>query len=445
MTAEAGTRPRAVVLVADPAAPYSRGLRIARSLSAAGYAVEIAAVAAAGLPAEERDGEVVLRRYVPTGMWTRWTIGRKAGGGPKSAGAAAAASSRIARLLRRLARLPLLALKVAAWPVNARAWWATLRRDLAPADLYHACGILAIPAALGLAPAAQRHGRRGRVVYDVIDVILESNNYARVPAPILAWYRRREAAWVRRADAVVTVNDPIADHLARTWPVRTRPTVLLNCQPRWDPPVPRPDLIRAATGIPPERRVVLFLGRLGRERGLDEAARAILALDDAALVLLGFGPWGEQLAARDRDPAFVGRHFTLPPVHPDEVPAWTASADASIVAVPANSLNQRLSTPNKFWESLTAGTPVVVGRDLEVMRGIVEAEGVGAVGDPADPGDLARALRSILDAPAEQRAAMRERCLALTRERYNWETAVRPYLALVDELIGGTGQGRDSG
>ena len=175
--------------------------------------------------------------------------------------------------------------------------------------------------------------------------------------------------------------------------------MLLNCQPRWTPPTPRPDLIRAATGIPAERRIVLFLGRLGRERGLEEAAEAVLAVDDAALVMLGFGPWADQLRARDAEPRHAGRHFTLPPVHPDDVPAWTASADVSIIAVPANSLNQRLSTPNKFWESLTAGTPVVVGRDLEVMRAIVEADRLGAIADPADPADLARGLREILDQP----------------------------------------------
>jgi hypothetical protein len=32
---------------------------------------------------------------------------------------------------------------------------------------------------------------------------------------------------------------------------------------------------------------------------------------------------------------------------------------------------------------------------------------------------------------------MRERCLRLTRERYNWETAVQPYLALVRSLVPG--------
>lgn len=416
------SRRRAVLLVANSASPYSRGLRVARSLADAGWAVEIAAVADGDAPLEERDGDVLIRRYRPSGCWVGWAERPQA----------AASSSR----LRRIPALLVDRLRKAAfWPLPVRGWWATLRGELPPADLYHAFGILTIAVAIDLAADARRHGRAGRVVYDVIDVILDSNNYSRVPAPILATYRFRERRWVRRAAAVATVNDPIADHIERIWSLKTRPTILLNCQPRWAPPDPRPDLIRAATGVPPERRLVLFLGRLGRERGLEEAAEAVLRVDDAALVLLGFGPWADQLRARDRDPRFSGRHFTLPAVHPDDVPAWTASADVSIIAVPANSLNQRLSTPNKFWESLTAGTPVVVGRDLEVMRAIVEQDRLGAIADPADPSDLARGLRDILDQPPAELAAMRERAVKATSERYNWETAVVKYVALTDRLV----------
>jgi len=408
---------RAVLLVANAASPYSRGLRVARSLGAAGWDVEIAAVDDGRHPVDELDAGVRVRRYRPRGIWARWQTDA-----PRPSG----------RGLRgRLARWATAAVKLAAWPVHVRGWWAALDTELPPADLYHAFGILAIPVALRLGARARRQGFAGRVVYDVIDVILESNNVAGVPGPVLAAWKWRELRWVRRSDLVVTVNDAIADHLVAAWRLTTRPTVLLNCQPRWTPPATRPDLIRAATGIPPERQIVLFLGRLGRERGLEAAAEAVLRLHDAALVLLGFGAWEDRLRGRDGDDRYAGRHFTLPPVHPDDVPMWTASADASVVAVPANSLNQRLSTPNKFWESITAGVPVVVGRDLEVMRAVTESEGLGAVADPADPDDLARALRAVLEAPEGERAAMRERCLRVTHDRLCWEVAAEPYLAAV--------------
>jgi glycosyltransferase involved in cell wall biosynthesis len=420
----ADRRRRAVLLVANTAAPYSRGLRVARSLAEAGWQVEIAAVAGDGAPAVELDGDVVTCRYRPSGPFARW-VGQPPPPRPPT------------KLLRVLALNADKALKVVLWPLHVRAWWRTLRRDVPPADLYHAFGILTLPVALDLAAAARRSGRTGRVVYDVIDAILDSNNYQDVAAPVLARYRRKEAGWVRRVDAVVTVNEALADHCHRLWPFRERPTVLLNCQPRWTPPAGRPDLIRQTAGLPAGRRIVLFLGKLGRQRGLEMAAEAVARLPDAALVMLGSvvnREWDAALRAKSADPRFAGRHVVLPAVHPDEVRPWAASADVSIIAVPANSLNQRLSTPNKFWESLAAGTPVVIGKDLEVMRAIVESDGLGAVADPGDPADLARALGKILDQPPAAYGALRERCLAVARERYNWETAVGPYLDLVARL-----------
>jgi glycosyltransferase involved in cell wall biosynthesis len=423
-TSGEGRRRRAVLLVANTAAPYSRGLRVARSLAGAGWQVEIAAVSGDGQPDTERDGEILIRRYRPSGPFRRW-VGQPPPPRPPT------------RLLRVLALNADKVLKVLLWPLHVRAWWRTVRRELPPADVYHAFGILTLPVALELAAAARRRGHQGLVVYDVIDAILDSNNYQNVPGPVLTRYRRAEAGWVRRADAVVTVNDALADHGHRLWPFRERPTVLLNCQPRWTPPDHRPDLIREAAGLPAERRVVLFLGKLGRQRGLEMAAEAVTRLPDAALVMLGAmvnADWDAALRARSADPRFSGRHVVLPPVHPDDVPLWAASADVSIIAVPANSLNQRLSTPNKFWESLAAGTPVVIGRDLEVMRAIVEADRLGAVADPLDAADLARALGEILDLPAAEYAAIRDRCLAVSRDRFNWETAVLPYLDLVTRL-----------
>lgn len=395
-----------MILVPSPANPYSRALRVARSLAGAGYEVEIAAVDEPGVPREERDGQIVIRRYVPE----RETC---------------------------LSHLPGIrqARQVGLWPEADRGWYRTLRRQVRPADLYHACGYRTVGVALDLAASARRAGRAGRVVYDVIDVQLDTQVYAHLPGAVRSIHGIRERRWIRAVDAVVTVNQPLADHLSRSWPIVDAPTVLLNCQPRWTPPAVRPTHLRDATGIPAECTVVLFLGKLAEQKGLDEAAEAVLRLPDAAFVLMGFGTWADRLRARDHDPRFEGRHFTIPPVHPDEVPAWTASADVSIVAVPSNSLNQRLSTPNKFWESLTAGTPVVVGRELEVMAGILAADDLGASGDAADPADLARALGSIVGRPAAEQAAMRERCLRLTRERYNWETAVEPYLALVRRLV----------
>ena len=95
-------------------------------------------------------------------------------------------ASRTRRTVRSLAG-PLLDLRRwLLWPHTVRGWWAALRHELAPADLYHACGALTIAAALD---ARRRDpvgpsGRPSRVVYDVIDLAAESNAVTAMPRPI---------------------------------------------------------------------------------------------------------------------------------------------------------------------------------------------------------------------------------------------------------------------
>lgn len=420
---------RAVVLVGNPAAPYSRSLRIARALVSAGHAVEIVAVAGEGIPDAEVDGEVRIRRYQASGPYASMAATYR---DPHAAGASL--GRRWPSPLRVARRVAAVARRWLFWPHTVRGWWATLERELEPADLYHACGSLTVAPALAARARDRRAGRRSVVVYDAVDDVFGGNSVLGMPAPVRAWHGRTERRWARAADARTTVNEELAERLARRWGT-PQPLVLPNYPEPWRAPGGSPpNRIREELGLPSTVRIVLFQGRLGPNLGLDAAAEAVLRVPDAVLVLIGFGRWAEKCRARDRDPRFAGRHVTLPPKHPDELPWWTASADLSLVPLPPVSLNQRLSTPNKFWESLAAGTPVVVGRDLEVMRRIVEADHLGALADPADPADLARAIRAILDLPAAEIEAMRRRCLAVSRERYAWPVAVGPYLELVDRL-----------
>jgi glycosyltransferase involved in cell wall biosynthesis len=423
---------RAVVLVGNPAAPYSRGLRIARVLADVGYEVEIAAVAAEGLADREADGPITIRRYAPSGRYRTMAATYR-----DPAATAEAGGARRRPLILRAPRAAAAAIRRwLFWPHTVRGWWATLARELEPADLYHACGSLTIAAALA---ARDRRpsgpgGGPARVVYDAIDDVIGSNNMVGVPAPLRAFFGRRERGWARAADARTTVNDALADRLGRQW--RTQPPAVL---PNY-PDAPRfeagatCDLIRERLALPSTTRIVLFQGRLGPYLGIDEAAEAVLLVPDAALVLIGFGRWAEKCAARDADPRFAGRHFTLPPVHPDELAAWTASAEVSVIPLAPVSANQRLSTPNKFWESFIVGTPIVLAPRLPEMERTVREHDLGVVAASLRPTDLATAIAALLDRPVELRAAERARIAAIARERFSWPTAAARYRSLVRDL-----------
>jgi glycosyltransferase involved in cell wall biosynthesis len=417
------------VLVGNPARPYSRALRLGRALVDEGYEVEIAATYEEGAPLEERHGDIVLRRYPPSGRFAGLaaTYGKR----PPAATPARPPSMLVRVFRAQRARLT----EWLLWPQTVRGYWTTLAQELETADLYHACGALPVAAALAARYRDRQAGRSSRVIFDVIDITLESNNVLRMPSLVRRLLGRRERSWARAADGHIAVNDAFADWAVEHWDLATRPTVVPNYPEPWTPPPgPRPDLIRAATGLPPSTRICLFWGRLGPYVGLDQAAEAVLQVPDTALVLLGFGRGWEASVARDADPRYAGRHFTLPAVHPDELPAWVASADVAMNSLPPLSYSQRYTFLNKFFEAMTGGIPMVLGPDLPTMEAVLRREDLGRVAASMDPADIAAAMRQILDLPQAERDAWRERIAATARERYSWPIAAAAYRELARTL-----------
>ena len=96
------------------------------------------------------------------------------------------------------------------------------------------------------------------------------------------------------------------------------------------------------------------------------------------------------------------RIFLLPAVPPDELLEWTASADVTFVGQPPRTLNQKLNLPNKLFESLMAGVPVVVSEGNEQCR-LVSEERVGRCCDVDSPAAIAETIASLLEAPADER------------------------------------------
>jgi len=390
----------------------------------------------AGLPAHENHpgGYRIIRVPVSAEAGLPGPIGAVVGRirGPRrtpvapSPGGSAAASGPAGRartLVAAAKRLAAIALTVRAQRLASRA--------LAPtADLVHAMAYMGIPIGLDL-------GRRDHaaVIYDARDIYVDAANLARLPGParrLFGWVERR---WAQRASRVVTVNDPYADVMERRFGV-PRPLVVLNCSKRRDVPATPPRRFHERLSLPESTRVVLYQGGFSRDRGIEQLIAALPLLPaDAALVLLGYGSLQAELEAQAATPAFADRLFVLPAVAPDELLDWVGSADVVAMPIQPSTLNHRLTTPNKLFEAMAAGVPVVAS-DLPGMSGIVRETGCGVLCDPTGPSAIAAALRSILDAPEPERIAYRERAVAAAHGAYSWETQVEILLAEYGRLTG---------
>lgn len=407
---------RLTIVTPTTAQFHSGTYRIGSSATARGHEVTVVGRWAPGLAIEERHpaGYRIIRiasdpregLLMPSGMrdQVRRRAATRSRQPPESPGQTGGPGKRLGGRLGHGAGRAL--------EIRANSFEAV--RIMPPADLVIAYHYLGIGTGLAL-------GRRDAcpVVYNAGDIYLASTAIQALPWLARFAIERYERSAAQRADSIVTANDGYADELARRLDV-PRPVVVLNCPPRRDPQEVPPRRFHEALGLAPSTRVVLYHGGFTAERGIEELIAAIPAVPDAVLVLLGFGPLAGRYEAIAAAPATAGRVRVLPAVPPEELLDWVASADIAAMPILPTTLNHRLTTPNKLWEALSVGVPVVAS-DLPGMAPIVRSIDAGALVDADDPGSIAAGLTAVLATPEAGRLARRERILAAARDTYNWE------------------------
>lgn len=319
---------------------------------------------------------------------------------------------------------------VTMFPLRPLRWAAAVDAVAAPADVWHGMWAGSLPA---LARLRGRHG--GRTIYDSRDVYMLSRDFYRLRSPLRPFLAGLERRWALAADRVITVNEAYADLLQRQLRI-DRPAVIFNCPETWTPPQPQPDCLRQALGLGADTAVVLYQGQLIGERGIEQAMDAILTVPQAVLVLMGYGHariYGSMASA----PPYVGRVFVLPPVPPSDLLTWTASADVTVMPIQPTTDNHRYTTPQKLFESIAAGVPMVAS-DLPAMGEIVRSCEVGVVCDPTSSDEIAAAIRSIVTATDAERVAMRAHVLAVAHRTFNWENQVGTLLGMYEALVPGS-------
>lgn len=318
--------------------------------------------------------------------------------------------------------------RIILYPIRPMAWAVALDEVVEPADLWHGMWATSLPA---LDRLRSRHG--GRTVYDSRDIYLHARGMDTMAPPWKWLLGGLERRWARRCDAILTVNEAYAEILEQRFDM-PRPPVVRNTPARYDPPSPRPDRLRQRLGLAASTRIVLYQGGLMSERGIEQGMEAILTVPDAILVLMGFGAQRDSILRLARSARYTERVRFVEPVPPTELLDWTASSDVMLMAIQPTTLNHRYTTPNKLWEAIAAGIPVVAS-DLPGMAAVVRATGCGELVDPTDPADIARGIRAILDLPASERAALAARCRA-AGETYAWEHEMGVLFDLYQRLVG---------
>jgi len=258
--------------------------------------------------------------------------------------------------------------------------------------------------------------------------------WQRGPATVLEWVLGRCCT-----DRLVVVNRE-DEALARRWRFRPRPEEILRVPGvgvdtrRFRPPDAEDRAARAALGLPPQGRLVAFVGRVVREKGLRELVEALEILfehhPDLHLIVMG-----EALPSdRDRDTSRWLRRRSL--LRPGRIHLLGRRHDVDRVlrAVDLFCLpTHREGMPVALLEAMASGLPCVA-TDVRGAREALGSPPAGLLVPARNPAALARALDRLLEDPATSRRLGLQARERVQRE-YCVEAALAPLADLYRDLL----------
>lgn len=241
-----------------------------------------------------------------------------------------------------------------------------------------------------------------------------------------------ERTFIGRCDAVITVSDGIADRLVERYGLEERPTVVRNIPDleMYDESFEAPDL-RTELGMGTAEPLVVHLGAVAGSRGCETLIRAMAEVDTSAeLLFLGADDarYVQDLRRLARDVGVSDIVHFRPSVPIERVLAFTRQASVGVSLLEGNCENHRLALPNKVFEYLAAGVPVVVS-DLPELRRVIQEGGHGVSADPKSSTAVSSALDSVL-------SGVRDPVVPRSETQFDWAQESARLIALYRAEVG---------
>lgn len=227
-----------------------------------------------------------------------------------------------------------------------------------------------------------------------------------------------------RLNTVITVNNSIAELYEKDYGKKLH--VVRNIG---QPPHSIPVKERAALGLPPHATLLINQGSgMNIDRGVEEAVEAIKLVENAVLLLVGSGDVIPNIKAKVAREGLEKKVLFIDRVPYAELLSYTRLADIGLSLDKDTNINYRYSLPNKVFDYIHCGVPVLSSQVEEVKR-VVEEYGVGLCVDNHKPTEIAQKiemLRKMGKAAFSENLAKASRELTWEKEAEILEEIYRP-------------------
>lgn len=234
--------------------------------------------------------------------------------------------------------------------------------------------------------------KRKRLVYDSHEYFCGELSIADRPFVKHVWKSIERFCFPKLKD-VITVSQSIVEQYEKEYGIR--PHLVRNIPPKATPPVTE---TRVSLQLPEDKTIIILQGNgINEGRGGEELVEAMPFVDEKAVFLIvGSGTVIPQLKERVKDLQLEHRVRFVSRVTPEMLYNYTYLSDIGIALDRDLSMNLRFSLPNKLFEYIKAGTPVVVSNLIERAR-IVGQYRVGLIVEDFQAENIAEKINKLVN------------------------------------------------
>jgi glycosyltransferase involved in cell wall biosynthesis len=247
--------------------------------------------------------------------------------------------------------------------------------------------------------------------------------------PVRKWFwKTMEKMMFPRLEHVMTVSGSLAEQYLKEY--GTMPAVIRNFSPASADIIP---YSHHELDINENHLLLIFQGGgINIDKGGEELIDAIDITENVALLIAGSGDVLSLLKKKVNVKNLSERVRFIPKVPWRELMKYTKSADAGLSLEKDTNLNYRFSLPNKLFDYISAGIPVITGT-LPEIRKVVEENNCGIVIPSITPEEISKAIIRLRDDKAllDKLRANAE----IASESINWENESAKVSAFYTDIL----------
>ncbi len=255
--------------------------------------------------------------------------------------------------------------------------------------------------------------KKTKLIYDSHEYFTETPELVDRKVVQTVW-KRIEEAILPGLGSMITVNHSIAQLFKEKYGIKVE--VVRNIPATY---VPDGHLDRVSAKLPAGKKILILQGSgINMERGAEELVSAMQFLSDYVLLIVGNGDVIPQLKALAKNLQIESRVIFKGRMPYNEMMRYTALADLGLTLDKDTNINYRYSLPNKLFDYIHAGIPVLAS-PLPEIKTIVEETQIGTFISNHEPRSIANSIMEVF--ADSKRYEQWKTNTAMAAKKYCWE------------------------